>query len=97
MLPGAHVRGAQAPERSGRGVPVEHAEPHLHGDCVEERGVDVGVGDLGRGDDGAGIEREERPVVEVEAGAERGGGDVLGGARSGSRKKTSTESQSETM
>uniref|UniRef100_A0A804NJJ5 Uncharacterized protein n=1 Tax=Zea mays TaxID=4577 RepID=A0A804NJJ5_MAIZE len=81
VLPGAHVRGAQAPERPGRGVPVEHAEPHLHGDGVEERGVDVGVGDLARGDGGAGVEREERPAVEVEAGAERGGGGVLGGAR----------------
>jgi hypothetical protein len=30
---------------------------------------------------GAGVEREERPAVEVEAGAERGGGDVLEGAR----------------
>jgi hypothetical protein len=81
VLPGAHVRGAQAPEGSGRGVPVEHAEPHLHGDGVEERGVDVGVGDLARGDGGASVEREERPAVEVEAGAERGGGGVLGGAR----------------
>jgi hypothetical protein len=83
VLPGAHVRGAHAPERPGRGVPVEHAEPHLHGDGVEERDVDVGVGDLARGDDGAGVEREERPAVEVEAGAERGGDGVLGGARVG--------------
>jgi hypothetical protein len=30
---------------------------------------------------GASVEREERSTVEAEAGAERGGGDVLGGAR----------------
>lgn len=77
---GAHVGGAEVTERARRRVAVEHAEPHLDGDGVEQRGVDVGVGDLLPRDGVLGVEREERPAVEVQPGAKRGGDGVLGGA-----------------